>query len=93
MRGAPLSVNIALILFALVTMVGAISCSSPAAGPSNGGDTSIGLENSGAHFWQDLGDGTKVQCWYITKGRGFDSGTGGPTCDWVAYHQTYDRKP
>lgn len=54
-----------------------------------GGEDQIGTRDDRAHFWQDLGDGTKVQCWFITQGQD-RSAVGGPTCDWVAYHQTYD---
>lgn len=31
--------------------------------------------------------GGKVACFFIFTDRG-----GGPTCDWVGYHQTYDGK-
>jgi hypothetical protein len=38
------------------------------------------VQGPGDHFWLNLGDGTKVECWYI--------GTGyGATCDWVGYHE------
>lgn len=67
------------------------ACSNAGQVPTDG-DPSIGLQNEGAHFWQELGDGTKVECWYITRNSGWNSGTGGPTCDWVGYHQQHDTK-
>ncbi len=81
----------------LIGLIGApailmTACASGGATVDNGGDTSIGLNDQGAHFWQDLGNGTKVECWFITRGQGGNTGLGGPTCDWVAYHQRYDKK-
>lgn len=67
-------------------------CASGGTTVDNGGDTSIGLHDAGAHFWQDLGNGTKVECWFITRNQGSNTGIGGPSCDWVAYHKRYDKK-
>ena len=66
-------------------------CSNEPVGTPDKPDADYGLKDAGAHFWQDLGDGTKVECWFISYHGGYNSGMGGPTCDWIAYHQTYDK--
>lgn len=75
------------------TLGTAAACDSGPAPKPNGGNTSIGLHDPGDHFWQDLGDGTNIECWFISVDWGSQAGLGGPSCDWVAYHQAHDKRP
>ncbi len=67
------------VIMAMVT-----GCSS-----SSGGSVSPGSMENGGHFRLDVGQGRKADCWYVENGLG-DGQTGGPTCDWVGFHEAYD---
>jgi hypothetical protein len=46
------------------------------------GSKSGGTSTSGELFPVKLTDGRTVQCIYLTKRDGYDTATGGPSCDW-----------
>lgn len=56
------------------------------------GTEPVGLNAPDRDYMQKLEDGTEVHCVYVTQGSG-NYATGGPSCDWVGYHQAYDRRP
>lgn len=67
-----------LVIGAIFSTLIAMALNSPP--PPNPAPDTESVHGAGDHFWQDLGDGSKVQCWYMGQGWG-------TTCDWVAYHE------